>query len=155
MAVSPEYRDFIAESLAPLGRVTLRRMFSGAGVFQGDLMFGLVADDTLYFKVDDATRGDFEAAGCRQFTYRARGRDNPLAFWQVPDTLLDDPDELCRWARLAIDVAFRARAKAQPKGRTPAPKAKARAKAKPKSKIKARAAAQPARRGRATSAGKK
>lgn len=140
MAISDEFRDFIAESLAPLGNVGLRRMFSGAGVFQGDLMFGLVADDTLYFKVDEATRGDFEAAGCRQFTYRARGRDNALGFWQVPDTLLDDSDELCRWARLAVDVAFRARAKAQPKGRAKAgvakPKAKVKATPKPKAKAK-------------------
>jgi DNA transformation protein len=145
MAVSQEYRDFIAESLASLGRVTLRRMFSGAGVFQGDLMFGLVTDDTLYLKVDETTRGDFEAAGCRQFTYRARGRDNPLAFWQVPDTLLDDPDELCRWARLAVDVAFRARAKAQPKGRAKAAAIKPKLKAKAKAKSKPKAKAKPAR----------
>lgn len=140
MAVSPEYREFIAESLAPLGGVTLKRMFSGAGVFQGDLMFGLVAEDTLYFKVDEVTRRDYEAAGCRQFTYRARGRDNPLAFWQVPDTLLDDPDELCRWARLAVDVAFRARAKAQPKARAAKPKAKARIVSKPTAKPPRRSA---------------
>jgi DNA transformation protein len=145
MAVSQEYRDFIAESLAPLGRVTLRRMFSGAGVFQGDLMFGLVTDDTLYLKVDETTRGDFEAAGCRQFTYRARGRDNPLAFWQVPDTLLDDPDELCRWARLAVDVAFRARAKAMPKGRAKAAAIRPKVKAKAKARLKPKAKAKPAR----------
>lgn len=149
MAISAEYRDFIAESLAPLGQVTLRRMFSGAGVFQGDLMFGLVADDTLYFKADEVTRRDYEAAGCRQFTYRARGRDNALGFWQVPDGLLDDPDELCRWARLAVDVAFRARAKAQPKGRVKAaagkPKPKANAKAKGKATAKPKAKARPAR----------
>jgi DNA transformation protein and related proteins len=90
-----------------------------------------VVDDTLYFKVDDTNRGDFEAAGCRQFTYHARGRDNPLGFWQVPDTLLDNADDLCRWARLAVDVALRARAKSKPNGRKKAGAAKPTAKAKP------------------------
>jgi len=156
MAVSPEYRDFIAESLAPLGRVTLRRMFSGAGVFQGELMFGLVADDTLYFKADETTRSDYEAAGTQPFTYRARGREQALGYWQVPDGLLDDPDELCRWARIAVDVALRA---AKRKGGNGRPKGRPKAKAKSRPKAKARApskpAAKPPGRRRATSAAKK
>jgi DNA transformation protein len=121
MAISAEYRDFIAELLAPLGPVSLRRMFGGAGAFHGDVMFGLVFQDTLYFKVDDTTRGAYEAAGMGPFTYHARSRERSLGFWQVPDTLLDEPDELCRWARAAVDVALRA-ARAKPR---PAKKAEA------------------------------
>ncbi len=56
MAVSPEFRDYILEMLAPLGGVTARRMFSGAGLYRDGTIFGLIAGDILYFKVDDANR---------------------------------------------------------------------------------------------------
>jgi DNA transformation protein len=156
MAVSREYRDFIAETLAPLGRVSLRRMFGGAGIFQGEMMFGLMVDDTLYFKVDAATQRDYEAAGMQPFTYKAKGRERALGYWQVPDGLLDDPDELCRWARLAVDVALRAAKRKPGRGEektAPAPakakanaKAKTTPKAKPKgaAKVKSRAGSKPA-----------
>ena len=32
-------------------------------------MFGLVADETLYLKADDANRSDFEERGLQRFVY--------------------------------------------------------------------------------------
>jgi len=37
-------------------------MFGGVGIYCGDLFFGLIDDDTLYFKVDDSNRSDFTHA---------------------------------------------------------------------------------------------
>jgi hypothetical protein len=53
---------FLHEQLAPLGRVTMRRMFGKTGVFCDGAMLGMVAENTLYFRVDDHNRVTFKEA---------------------------------------------------------------------------------------------
>lgn len=121
MAVSSDYADYIKELMAPLGPVTVRRMFGGAGVFADGLMFALIAGDTLYFKADDESRGRFEAEGLAPFTYEAKnGKRAVMSYWQAPDRLFDDPDAFASWAREALSVALRADA-AKPASRRKAP----------------------------------
>ena len=73
MAASGTFGEFLQDQLASLGHVTVRRMFGGAGVYCDGLMFGLVSDDTLYFRVDDGNRGAFEAEGLAPFSLRRQG----------------------------------------------------------------------------------
>lgn len=104
--------DFIRDLLAPFGPVTVRRMFSGAGIFADGLMFGLVVRDVIYLKVDDANRGDFEREGSAPFTYTrgkksGRPSEHALPYWRLPERLYDDPEELAEWARRAFEAAKR------------------------------------------------
>lgn len=109
MAVNPAFRELVAELLSGLGPVGLRSMFGGAGVFYGGTMFGLIARDTLYFKVGEANREDFLAAGAEPFLYRGKnGREIALGYYALPEMLLEDPEELVLWARKAIAVAIEA-----------------------------------------------
>lgn len=104
--------DFIRDLFAPFGPVTVKRMFSGAGIFADGLMFGLVVRDVIYLKVDDDNRGDFEREGCAPFTY-TRGKksglpsEHALPYWRLPEPLYDNPDELAEWARRAFAAAER------------------------------------------------
>ena len=101
------------------GRIAVRRMFGGEGLFVGDLMIGLVMDDQIYLKAGDANRADFMAAGAKPFTY-TRGKEQSatsLSYYAVPEHLLDDPAEFSRWARKAHDAALSARAAKAPKRR--------------------------------------
>ncbi|MBX3509376.1 MAG: TfoX/Sxy family protein [Parvibaculum sp.] len=110
MAVSAEYRDFVIEQLEPLGAVRIRNMFGGAGVYLGDLMFGLIAGETLYFKVDDRNRADFEAEDMGPFVYEPpSGKAVAMSYYELPERLYDDADELVSWARKALDAALAAR----------------------------------------------
>jgi DNA transformation protein len=87
-------------------------MFGKTGVFCGGVMIGMVADDTLYLRVDDQNRTTFaEAAAAPPLNYRKQGRAIDLAFWRVPDRLLDEPEELVTWARAALAAAQRVAAK--------------------------------------------
>ncbi len=109
MALSPQYRDYALDLLAPLGPVRARRMFGGGGLFHGDVMFAFISGEELYFKVDDANRPDYEAAGEPPLTFRRGGKDRALkSYYRVPDTLYDDADELLLWARKAVDAALTA-----------------------------------------------
>lgn len=104
--------EFIRELFAPFGPVTVRRMFSGVGIFADGLMFGLIVRDVIYLKADDGNRADFEREGCAPFTYtrgRKSGRpsEHALPYWRLPGRLYDDPDELAVWARRAFAAAER------------------------------------------------
>lgn len=100
MPVSAAYKSFIQDLLADFGPVSIRRMFSGAGVYADGVMFAILADDTLYLKADEVSARDFAAEGKGPFTYRPKGRGPvALSYWEVPERLLDDPEELVTWAK--------------------------------------------------------
>lgn len=106
MASSAGFLAFLDEQLAGIGPVSIRRMFGGAGVFADGIMFALVSDDTLYFKVDETTRADFEAEGMGAFTYATKdGRNTLVSYWRAPERLFDEPDEMLAWARKALTIA--------------------------------------------------
>ena len=115
MVASDDFAEFLCELLAPLGRVTMRRMFGKTGVFCGGAMLGMVTDNTLYFRVDDHNRAIFkEAEASPPLNYRKGGVLIDLAFWRVPERLFDEPDELVEWARAALAAARRVAAKRKP-----------------------------------------
>jgi DNA transformation protein len=112
MVASPDFAEFLCEQLAPLGRVTLRRMFGKTGVFCGGVMFGMVTENTLYLRVDDGNRATFaEARSSPPLNYSKKGSTIDLSFWRAPERLLDEPDELVEWARAALAAARRVAAK--------------------------------------------
>ena len=112
MVASASFADFLREQLAPLGHVSLRRMFGKTGVFCDGVMVGMVADNTLYFRVDDLNREAFaEAAEFPPLNYIKQGIPIDLAFWRAPERLFDDADEFLVWARLALAAAQRVAAR--------------------------------------------
>lgn len=115
------YFDLVEELFAPLGTVTIRRMFGGAGVYLHGVMFALIADGETYLKVDAALKADLEAEGSGPFRYEKKtGETAVMAYYRLPETAADDPAEASEWGRRALDVALKAQAsKAKParKGR--------------------------------------
>lgn len=112
MVASDSFAEFLREQLAPLGRITLRRMFGKTGAFCDGVMFGVVADNMLYLRFDDRNRAEFEEAlASPLLNYEKKGSTIDLAFCRAPERLFDDPDELVAWARLALAAARRVAAK--------------------------------------------
>jgi DNA transformation protein len=112
MVASDSFGEFLREQLAPLGHISLRRMFGKTGVFCNGLMLGMVTDNTLYFRVDDQNRATFrEAASSPPLNYEKQGRAIDLAFWRAPERLFDEPDELVQWGQAALAAARRVAAK--------------------------------------------
>jgi DNA transformation protein and related proteins len=120
MVASASFAEFLREQLAPVGRVTMRRMFGKTGVFCDGVMFGMVRDNTLYFRVDDLNRAAFtEAESSPPLNYEKKGGTIDLSFWRAPERLFDEPDELVAWARAALAAAHRVAAKRE---RAPLPR---------------------------------
>jgi DNA transformation protein and related proteins len=112
MVASDTFAEFLQEQLAPLGRVTVRRMFGKSGVFCDGVMLGMVTENTLYFRVDDQNRTTFrEAEAFPPLNYAKQGSTIDLSFWRVPERLFDEPEELIAWAQAALAAARRVAAK--------------------------------------------
>jgi DNA transformation protein len=114
MPVSPEYLDYIIDQLKAFGPVTAKRMFSGAGLYHQGLFFGIIADDVLYFKVDDGNRQDYIDAGMGPF--KPFG-SYAMGYYDVPADVLEDSHELALWARKAFEAVGK-KIKKKAKGKT-------------------------------------
>ena len=62
MRVTDGFRAFVLEQLEGVKSVRARAMFGGVGLYADEVFFGILAADTLYLKVDDSNRGQYEAA---------------------------------------------------------------------------------------------
>jgi DNA transformation protein len=117
-------RDFLIDLFADFGPVAIRRMFSGFGISADGTNFGLALRGGLYLRADDETIPRFEAEGAKPFQYQTKTKTVTVrSYWQLPERLYDDPEELTIWARAALAAAQRAAVGKRPKKRKAAKKA--------------------------------
>jgi DNA transformation protein and related proteins len=105
MPVSADFLQYVLEQLARAGRLSSRRMFGGAGIYCDDVFFAVIDDDTLYFKVGDSTRSDYESRGMHPFRPYKDKPEVSMSYYTVPADILDDAEELVAWARRSVKVA--------------------------------------------------
>ena len=111
----PEGVAHVVDLLYRWAPVSVRRMFSGVGLFRGGVIFALVLRDTVHFRVDDGNRADYEAAGMEPFSYSRSGRTVSIAYYEVPPDILDEGEDLTRWAMKAYEAALRTSVRKRPK----------------------------------------
>ena len=103
MAVSDEFLEYVLDQFRQWGGVTVRRMFGGAGLYRDERMFGLVADDVAYLKVDDSNREKFIEAGSEPFR---PWQDKPtiMSYYEIPPDVIEDPDRLVEWSKRSLAI---------------------------------------------------
>jgi DNA transformation protein len=115
---------FAVDLLSGMGHIEARRMFGGAGLYAQGVMFGLVDDDQIFLKVDEALKADMAAAGSRPWIYAERqgpqsSQPRDSSYWALPESALDDAEEACAWAARSLAAAVAIKA-ARPVRRKPA-----------------------------------
>jgi DNA transformation protein len=99
--------DRFNDLFAPFGRIVVRRMFGAEGLFRDGLMFGIVYEERIYFKTSGESRRAFLAEGAGPLYYKMKNAEGILtSYYELPDRLYDDPEELAEWARAAFAVAL-------------------------------------------------
>ena len=102
--------DGIADLFAGLGPVDIRRLFGGKGIYFDNVIIAIDLRGELMLKGDAQLASEFEAAGCRQWSYvgSKHGKQVSMPYWTVPDGAVDDPDEMAAWARKSYEAGLRA-----------------------------------------------
>jgi DNA transformation protein and related proteins len=108
LKVSDGFKSFVLDQLEELGDVAPKSMFGGVGLYHRGVFFGILARDTMYLKVDEGNRDDYERAGMKAFKpYPGRARPGTSRYHAVPLEVLESAPELAVWARKAIKAAER------------------------------------------------
>ena len=111
-------RDFLIDLFADFGPVTIRRMFSGFGISADGTNFALALRGGLYLRADQETIPRFEAEGSKPFQYQTRAKTVTVnSYWQLPERLYDDPEDLTVWAKASLAAAQRAALRKRPKAK--------------------------------------
>jgi DNA transformation protein len=113
MPTNTDFANYCCDLLASTGPCVAKRMFGGFGISTDGLTIAILADledgEKLWLKGDDSTRSRYEAAGCKIFTYPAKGVLRSMNYFSSPEEAMDSPDAMRPWAALALDCALRAR----------------------------------------------
>ena len=106
MAVSESYLAFVTEQLEGAGDIVHKRMFGGVGLYADGIFFAVIDNDTIFFKVDETLAQRYIGRGMPPFKPMA---DKPpmRSYYQVPIDVLEDRDEIVRWAKDSIAVGAR------------------------------------------------
>jgi DNA transformation protein len=110
VSVSESFLTFVLEQLAAVREVSHKRMFGGIGLYSGEWFFGVIDNDTLFFKVDDQTRPKYKKKKMTAFAPMP-GEAAMEGYYQVPPSVLEDVDAMGEWAAEAVSVSKRAPAR--------------------------------------------
>jgi DNA transformation protein and related proteins len=92
------------EAMATVAPITYRRIFNGVGIYHLGVQFAIILQDNLYFRANEDSRCLFEAKLMPAF--QPRGADMVESFFfQLPEDVLQKPDELKYWMRIAVEAS--------------------------------------------------
>ena len=118
MKAPSAFTAFVVDQLEGLGDLLPRSMFGGVGLYCDGVFFGIIADDTLYLKVNADNRPDYERAGMTPFKPYP-DRTMTMRYYAVPVGVLETAPELVAWARKAVAAAATSPPRRRRPGRRP------------------------------------
>lgn len=97
MAQSDFQEYVVHDALADIDGITSRAMFGGYGLYKDGIIFGIIADDELYLKVDETNQKEYESFGSHPFVYeRGNHAKTTMSYWVVPETILENRERIER-----------------------------------------------------------
>lgn len=105
------YEFVIGDLLSDISGISSRNMFGGWGIYKKGVIFGLIINGALYFKVGESNRPDFEKFGSKPFSYKVKTRKKPieLSYWEVPEEVMEDRDMLEKWIEEAVKASVKSK----------------------------------------------
>lgn len=108
------FHDYVVHDvLSEMHGITSKAMFGGWGIYKNGIIFGIIIEGELYFKVGDENRDEFEKMDSHPFTYSNKnGKSVTMSYWLVPEEVLEDRERV----RILADqsVAINEKKKKQP-----------------------------------------
>ena len=106
-----EFAAYVVDLMQSIGPVYSKRMFGGFGVFLDGMMFGLIMINTLYLKVDEENLKEFDELGLKPFTYKKKGQEMKLSYYQAPEEAMESMEIMRAWANRSFGAALRTAAR--------------------------------------------
>jgi len=116
--IKNNYIDYVLDTLfsLELGNMKSRKMFGGYGIYHDGTFFALIANNILYFKVDESNRSLYESHGSRPFTYEGKNKNTVvMSYWEVPVDILENRTKLTQWVQKSVQIARQTKQQKKPK----------------------------------------
>ncbi len=100
------FSEFVADQLAGLDGLVIKKMFGGSGLYLNKKFFGILFSGKLYFKTGTGTLSRYLAENSKPFVYSKKGK-KPVRlkdYYEVPVGILEDRKALKSWALEASEV---------------------------------------------------
>lgn len=101
--MSDDFKNFIADQLREVPEIRFRKMFGGFGIYSGQVFFGIISDNTLYFKTNTGTKEKYIEAGSDFF--KPSSSQHLSNYYEVPVDILEDKEALAEWANESIVIS--------------------------------------------------
>lgn len=99
------FRDYIVHDvLIDIDGISSKNMFGGYGIYRHGVIFAMIAFGRLYFKVGEANRADYEELGSTQFIYKTKGKDMKINYWELPEEIMENKENLSEWIEKSLAV---------------------------------------------------
>lgn len=102
-----EFIAFLEDQLCALPAVHTKAMFGGYGIYSDGVFFAIIHQGRVYFRVDDATRVEYEEAGMGPF--KPSAKQTMRTYYEVPPDALDNPNRLIQLAESALAASCAAK----------------------------------------------
>lgn len=97
----------LSEVLSDIDGISSRAMFGGYGIYKDGVIFAIIADEQLYFKVDESNRSDYERYGSKPFVYsQGKHKATTMSYWELPADIQEDRVEIARWVQKSYEVSL-------------------------------------------------
>lgn len=106
-----EFIEYLKDIFSNIDGITFRSMFGGHAIYKNGVTFAIVAYGTLYFRVDDSNRRDFEDQNCQPFTYETKHGPRVMkSHLELPSAVLEDENELPLWVEKSYKASLKVKA---------------------------------------------
>ncbi len=116
MSLNQDILNYYTERLSLLGKVSIKRMFGGAGFYMNGRMFALTDGDDVYLKADEENRARFESRKMKQFAPFDDKPEMRMHYYSLSSEDLEDDDTLRELGTLAVEASARAAQKKKSSG---------------------------------------
>ncbi len=103
MPVSNDFLEYVLDQLSNWNGVYTKKMFGGVGLYFEGLMFGLVYNDIVAFKIDETNKEKYIKAGSDSIKIFKNKTPLP-SFYIVPITVFENANDFIFWARESYDI---------------------------------------------------
>lgn len=98
------FQAYVEAQLEDIEGLKFKRMFGGFGLYAGELFFGILNRERLYFRINEQTKKRYENAGMDVFITPAR-KKALKNYYEVPLAVIEQRSDLAEWAREAVAAA--------------------------------------------------
>lgn len=103
MQLNASFVKHALEAMTAVAPISYRRIFNGIGIYHLGVQFAIILHEHIYFRASEESRCLFEA---RQMpAFQPRGADMVSFFFQLPEEILNQPEELKYWMRISVEAA--------------------------------------------------